>query len=371
LIVGDSIKRIAFVLTGIYHISGIASVTSILANELAKKEDFEVTLITLTDRSKTLSVDIDKRVAIKKVFAENVNLKKNVVKTVLGLKKIFKESQFDIVVSPALIFYLVKKSISKRSATKLVAWDHASIPIEKDTRSLQYWIRKNAAENSDCMVVITKGAKEVYLKRYKKIKRIEQIYNTTNYKVSEDPDYNGSIKKIISAGSFDYVKGFDIAVDVAQRVLKNNPDWEWHIYGEGKEKNRIASMIKEINMEKQIKLMGRTNNLFARYKLYSFYVLPSRFESFGMVLLEAQYNNLPVVAFNCPYGPSELIKDSINGFLIETYSVELMAGKIENLIQDRELREKMSLNSRIFSNSMVKTKVVHHWEKLICSLLKG
>lgn len=297
-----------------------------------------------------------------------MNLKKNAIKTVTSLRKIFKEKQYDIVVSPALISIIVSSALSKSLNTKLISWDHGSISLNKKTFSTEYWVRKHAAEKSDCLVVITKAAKDVYHRRYDNIKMIKQIYNTTNFSVSDQKEYDSTVKKVISAGSFDYIKGFDIAINVAQKALKDHPDWEWHIYGDGKEKEKIKTMIQEADMCRQIKLMGRTNKINEVYPQYSFFVLPSRQESFGMVILEAQCSNLPIVAFNCPYGPNELILDGENGFLIEPYSVDEMANKIEILINDSKLREKMSKNARVLSHEMNKNKIVDEWKNLLYNI---
>lgn len=200
------------------------------------------------------------------------------------------------------------------------------------------------------------------------MQRIEQIYNTTNYIYNKNITYDHFSKKIISAGALEFIKGFDLAISVAQQVLRNNPDWQWHIYGEGKERNKLENMIKENNMSEQIKLMGRSNNLFEKYSQYSMFVLSSRSESFGMVILEAQYNNLPVIAFNCPYGPSELIKNGVNGFLVELYSIKEMAEKIDKLINDIELRKNMSEKSTVLKDKVDKSLVVEQWKKLFDSL---
>jgi len=349
------IKNIAFIITGIHHISGIASATALIANELSKTNKFDITLITLTDRSNTQFVNVSGNVKVIKIFDKKVNLKIRLIEIVCKLNRILNDNNFDVVIAPALIFYILYFASWKNKKLTLIAWDHASIPIKKDVFSLKYLIRKIAAEKSDALVVITKKAKSVYLQHYKKSKKIVQIYNTID-------ELNDGKK---SAGALNNIKGFDMAIEVARIALAEYPDWKWHIYGEGKEKENLQELVTRNRVENQVKLMGHTNKMKDIYKDYSFYVLTSRSESFGMVILEAQKNSLPVISFDCPYGPNELIENEINGFLIKPNDVEEMAHKIIEMIKNPNLRKNMSDKSMVLSGKTDKHNIVSRWESLL------
>jgi len=359
------IKNIAFIITGIHHISGIASATALIANELSKTNKFDITLITLTDRSNTQFVNVSGNVKVIKIFDKKVNLKIRLIEIVCKLNRILNDNNFDVVIAPALIFYILYFASWKNKKLTLIAWDHASIPIKKDVFSLKYLIRKIAAEKSDALVVITKKAKSVYLQHYKKSKKIVQIYNTIDELNDGKNNYNLNSKKILSAGALNNIKGFDMAIEVARIALAEYPDWKWHIYGEGKEKENLQELVTRNRVENQVKLMGHTNKMKDIYKDYSFYVLTSRSESFGMVILEAQKNSLPVISFDCPYGPNELIENEINGFLIKPNDVEEMAHKIIEMIKNPNLRKNMSDKSMVLSGKTDKHNIVSRWESLL------
>ena len=93
--------------------------------------------------------------------------------------------------------------------------------------------------------------------------------------------------------------------------------------------------------------MGKTDNMYQKYKDYSLYVMTSRFEGFALVNIEAHYFQLPVVSFNCNCGPDEIIQDGINGFIIDCFDVESMADKINFLIENKDERVKMSNNTSL------------------------
>lgn len=366
--VGEFIQKVAFVITGIYHISGIASATTLIANELAKNHKWDVTLITLTDRSNTQFVHVNEKVKIIKVFDYKINLKINLLKIIHRLQSLLYNENFDIIVVPTLIFYVVSLALDKRSKFKLVAWDHASIPEKNKYFSLQYFIRKIAAEKSNAIVVITEAAKEIYVKRYKKIKQIVQIYNATTTLNVDDSKYDKLSKKIISVGTLEKIKGFDMAVEVAKNLLVKYPDWQWHIYGDGRERKSIQKVIERYSLESQLILMGHSERMYNKYREYSFLVSTSRKEAFGMVILEAQQNKLPVISFNCPYGPNELILNGINGFLINPFDISQMVDKMQYMIENPMLRENMSYNSMVQSEKMLRENVIKEWEDLLLSL---
>ena len=88
-------------------------------------------------------------------------------------------------------------------------------------------------------------------------------------------------------------------------------------------------------------LHGRTDNVETAYVNSSIFVLSSRFEGFGMVLTEAMACGLPVVSFDCPWGPRSIINDSADGLLVENGNVEALADGLIRLIGDGDLRRRM------------------------------
>src|SRR5699024_8550968 len=135
--------------------------TSTIVNKLSENNDIDVTIISLVDRSSTQFFHIEKNVKIIKVFSENVNLKKNVLLLIRKLRGIIRRNEFDVLVVPVLIFFLFKLATIFNSTTKIVSWDHASIPEKENLFSWAYLNRFLAVKNSEKIVAITKGAKKV------------------------------------------------------------------------------------------------------------------------------------------------------------------------------------------------------------------
>jgi glycosyltransferase involved in cell wall biosynthesis len=102
----------------------------------------------------------------------------------------------------------------------------------------------------------------------------------------------------------------------------------------------------------------------------SILLLTSLFEPFGLVLPEAMSCGLPVVSFDCPYGPADIITDGVDGFLIKNRDVQAFADRVCQLIEDKELRVRMG-QAAIKSSQRYRADVIMpKWKELFESLCR-
>src|SRR5699024_11666336 len=114
----------------------------------------------------------------------------------------------------------------------------------------------------------------------------------------------------------------------------NMNTWQVHIYGDGPEKSNLLQLIRDNRLENIIVLNSSTKELHKKMLQSQIYALPSRFEGFGMVLIEAMATSNAVVAFNCPVGPKEIISHNENGVLVDELDIEQFAIALQMLILD-------------------------------------
>ena len=100
------------------------------------------------------------------------------------------------------------------------------------------------------------------------------------------------------------------------------------------------------------------------YLQSSLFVLPSRYEGFGLVLIEAMACGLPVVSFDCENGPRNIIRDGQNGFLVQAFDVDAFAERLLTLIRDDELRKKMGAEARQSSRQYQIEDIAMRWKSL-------
>ena len=154
-------------------------------------------------------------------------------------------------------------------------------------------------------------------------------------------------------------------VQIANLVFKKHPDWSWDIYGEGGERDNLQKLIEDNRLQNHVFLKGYASNINELYSQYSFFVLTSRAEGMGMVLIEAQKSGLPVVSFDIKCGPSDVITDGINGYLVEPFRIDDMANKINCLIENDELRERFFSNSEINLSKFDTDYIVNEWISML------
>lgn len=149
-------------------------------------------------------------------------------------------------------------------------------------------------------------------------------------------------KTIIAAGRLVPQKGFDLLIEAFKIVNEKHPDWKLKIYGTGRERANLENLIEQHKLYNHVILMGATQHIDVELSKASIYALSSRFEGFGMVIVEAMQCGVPVVSFDCPKGPSEIIDHNRDGILVEDGNVELFAKSLMQLISDSRKREKFA-----------------------------
>ena len=172
-------------------------------------------------------------------------------------------------------------------------------------------------------------------------------------------------KSIITAGRLTWVKGIDLLEKLLPMILKKYPDWKWYVLGEGEERPRLEAVQKKYQLENQLILTGNVSNVSEYMQQASIYVMTSRSEGLPMVLLEAAQNGLPMVSFDIQTGPSEIIEDGKNGFLIPPFSIDRMREKVEYLIMNEEVRDAFSKNTSSIQKRFDADVITARWERLL------
>lgn len=183
------------------------------------------------------------------------------------------------------------------------------------------------------------------------------------------PEYfsNHTNKVIISAGRFVHEKGFDLLIEAFSKVVQKHPEWKLKIFGQGVERSNLLKLIHKYDLANNVLILPKTDNLLKEMAKASIYVLSSRNESFGMVIVEAMSVGLPCVCFACS-GPKEIIEDKKDGILVPVGDTNALANEINRLIENKELRMSLGMAARKSVQRYSFEMISQKWDNLIREL---
>jgi len=277
-----------------------------------------------------------------------------------------KERKPDIIVCTRLDY--IRDVIRIKGTIPLVFESHSSClasRFEGDGLLRRFHVRylQQAVKKADMTVALTKGDAEEWRKLTPKVCVIPNIVHLNESGLYSDC----TSKSVIYVGRFSKQKDIGRLLRIWNLIHQRHPNWNLHIYGGyGEEQNALLDEIKL--MDANIYVHEPTLNILEKYKENSVLLLTSQYEPFGLVLPEAMSCGLPVVAFDCPYGPADIINDGIDGFLIPEGNDEEFANKVCLLIDNYDLRIKMGKDGIISTKRYDVSCIIPLWIHLFSQL---
>ena len=175
-------------------------------------------------------------------------------------------------------------------------------------------------------------------------------------------------KRVIAVGRYCHEKGYDLLLKAWLIVQNSIADWRLEVFGEG-DRSQYEEMISSLNMDRhRCILHGRSSNIQDEFEKSSLAVCSSKFEGFGLVITEAMSCGLPVVSFDCPWGPRAIIHDGEDGLLVENGNVEKLADAIIWMIQHPEMRSNMATKAIENVQRFSIEKIAEKWRSLFDAL---
>ncbi|MDR0963535.1 MAG: glycosyltransferase family 4 protein [Clostridium sp.] len=281
------------------------------------------------------------------------------------LARYIKRNQIDILIDVDSVLDVFSIPLKFFCKVKVISWTQFAFHSKVGT-GFRPLIEKISAKFSDATVVLT-TKDYATVKAAGKRRGVLRCIPNMVFPVDRMPPAH--LQQILSVGRLTYQKGFDYLIDVARLVLPKHPTWRWVIVGEGEERAALTRKIKDNGLEDRVVLAGQQKDVAAYYLNSAIYVLTSRFEGLGMVILEALGQHVPVVSFDCEAGPSDMIADGANGFLVPCFRVEEMANCIDELIESPKKREAFSRASLMKLDAFMPQNVAKQWKALFEEVL--
>lgn len=352
---------------------GIERVISIKAQELTERYGYNIRILTTNQGSHPLPFGFPDNVKyidmeINTHFQYRYSLIKRLF-YVYRMKKMFVNrlrEQIDDFQPDVIMLIVLNYADVVNKVAKDIPWffeSHSSYFSEKyEERGFLFrfncYLKKLCLHNANGIVALTKKDSE----NWKKVNDNSLVIpNVVHLNYSGVYSHCRS-RRIIYVGRFAFQKGIDSLIKIWDIVFKYHPDWHLDMYGEGELKDYYKAYVNKRN--NNIHIHQPVSNIILRYCESSMLLLTSVYEPFGLVLPEGMSCGLPVVAFDCSYGPAEIIHDGVDGFLVKERDIFEFAKRVCQLIDDEPLRVKMGRAAIKSSQRYGAESIMPQWKKL-------
>lgn len=359
---------------------GIERVLSDKMNYLVRECGYVVYVVTANQGDHPIPFPLDERIQVK-----DLDIRFHKQYQYHGIKRILKYRELESLYKKRLEAFIleIKPDIISciRDGYASVVLDlKGSIPaifeshamyrdviFEKSTLShrIVTYLKRRKLQKLDKLVTLTQGDAEDWKRVCQNVCVIPNVVH-----LNETENYSQcNTKKAVFAGRFDIQKDFGAMLKVWALVQQLHPDWILNVYGNGELRPYYEKKVSELCLN--IKMHPAVPDIMDQYKESSMLLMSSLYEPFGLVLVEAMSCGIPVVAFNCPYGPADIIHDGIDGFLVEDRNIEAYADRVCQLIENEHLRKRMG-KAAILSAQRYKPEIIMpQWEHLFTQLVNS
>lgn len=346
--------KLVYLTPALYMAGGVERVLTLKANYFAEHFGYDVTIILTEGKGKSPFYPLSERIKV-----VNLNIGFEQLWNCSFLKKIFvylkKQRQYKKALTAELMKLCpdITVSLLRREINFLIGIKDGSKKIgELHVNRLNY----RNFEANDTNFIKQLFAKLWMFSLVKQLKRLDRFVVLTeedklawpelqNVSVIPDPlsfvptaQSSLSVKRVIAVGRYVYQKGFDLLLQAWAKIERQCPDWMLVVYGDG-DRAPYEQMMRNLGIDtSRCLLNGPTTDIQREYVNSSLFVFTSRFEGFGMVLVEAMACGLPVVSFACPCGPKDIVRDGEDGFLVENGNIDELVQQLMKLMVDHRLR---------------------------------
>lgn len=358
-------KKICFFSGDITRSGGTERVATQLANALNAENTYDICLLSLTEQQKTPFYPVNPDIKRFWLGEKWINPGPGYIPVIGKLHRFLKERKIDILIDIDIVLDVLSIPAARRLKTKVVSWEHFNCEFEQQILYRRL-ISRLTVHFADYIITLTEEDKQNYRKILGRKTQISAIYN-----IVPKMKRNEEILRenwIVTAGRLTYQKGIEYLAKIAVPVLKEHQDWKWLVLGDGEYRKFLEQVISENKLEDQLILKGMVNQVEWYLNRAKLFVLTSRYEGFGMCLVEALQMHVPCISFDVKIGPSEIITDKQNGILIPPFECEQMIQEIDDLIENPDRLEELSANTMIGFERYQDEYIIEKWKSVLNQL---
>jgi glycosyltransferase involved in cell wall biosynthesis len=365
--------KLLYITNGSSGSGGLERVLAVKASYLVDKLNYEVHILTLNDGDNDQFYEFNTNITFHDIKVEG-NPFNYFVKYRNGIRNLIRTIKPDVIsvcddglkgMLFPLIFGKSIPCIYERHVSKQieVKEEHQSI-VSKLKSKVLFWLMNYGGSQFDKFVVLTNRNIEEW-----ELDNLGVIPNPLPFNTTEKSTLKN--KKVLVVGKQGYQKSYDRLLQIWALVNQQFPDWELEVYGKMDSRFGLDKLASELNIKDTVHFYPPTRNIQEKYKEASLYLMTSRFEGFGMVLIEAMVYGVPCVSFDCPHGPADIITNEEDGFLIENGDKEGFANAIIRLIENEDLRKDMGAKAKDNVQRYAPQNIITLWDEVFKDLVNN
>lgn len=306
----------------------------------------------------------DPRVTLTRIDHNGEGKIKGLLGDFIDLKRFIVRENADINISFLSRCNLLLLIVSLLTGAKVVACDRNN-PLREHSR-LVFWASCQLYRRASAIVVQTEKIRSFYPSYLQnKIVVIENPLDADSLRGQVAGESINPDKSVVSLGRLEPQKDYRTLIRAFALASKSHPDWKLRIYGIGDMRDEIQALIDELGLSSLAALCGRTEKPFFELSRAGIFVLSSNYEGFPNVLCEAMLAGKPCISTDCVSGPSELVEDGCNGFLVPVGDAETMAKKLKQLYEDKRLRMTLGANASKTVKRLSIDRIFSNWNNLV------
>lgn len=337
------------------RMGGAEKVASFLANALV--DSYRIILVLWSDEKRFFSLESQIEVVV--IPAKLRGVFGN-IERILRLRRCFLEYKVDLVISFIHQTNILSILAAKMSGIAVIATEH-SIYESLENQKLWKALRRLVYPLANQVTTLTKRD----LRNYGFLKRVCVMPNPIAVKkpVGLEEDFSAYKPYILSAGRMIKSKHFEELLEVFGEFAKSNPQVSLLLAGDGECRDSLEKEAKALGAK--IVFLGQVENLYFAYKNAEFFALTSHREGLSNVLVESLMCGIPVVSYDCPYGPSEIISN--NGILVKMGDKKALLKAFFEMLENRQ---KFAKNTEAVYERFGEEVVLKKWRELIALTLQ-
>lgn len=344
--------------------AGAERMTAVIANELARR-GYTVHVLSLWDRSSCFT--LESAVQHEALFDARPSFKRRYAQTVASIRRYLRAHGVDVLVEVDTMLTLFTLPACLGLPVQRIAWEHCDLEqnLGKAARSLA---RRLAARSCARVVVLTERDAERWHNRLRPpTGRVVAIPNALPfpYPAQEAPR---KTRTVLAVGRLTRAKGFDILLQAWARIHTSVPGWRLRIVGDGEERQALLHLRERLGVAHCVALESARSDVETLYCDAAVFCLSSRYEGFGLVLIEAMSFGLPVVSTACETGPVALLRHDDNAWLAPPEDDRALAEALRQTIMDAERMDRLSAAARATASRYAVTEVASQWERVLAAL---